>query len=77
MTRRAARHHFFTSYLVVDLELVAILLVNIARLVVHIENLGLRPYELFRSPVTGNAPLHLKRILLKDEFNKTAGRLFA
>ena len=67
MTRRAARHHFLTSYLVVDLELIAIFLVNIARLVVIIEYLGLWPDELFRSTVTSDAPLHLKRIFLEDD----------
>lgn len=67
MTRRAARHHFFTSNLIVDLELVAIFLVNIARLVIIIEYFGLRPDELFRSTVTCDAPLHLKRIFLKND----------
>ena len=78
MTRRAARHHFLTSYLVVDLELIAIFLVNIARLVVIIEYLGLWPDELFRSTVTSDAPLHLKRIFLEDDrhvvYRTVAGR---
>ena len=66
MTRRATRHHFLASNLVVDLQLVAIFLIYIAGPVIHIEDLRFWPDEFLGLAVTFDAPFHLQRVFLKD-----------
>ena len=65
MTGRAACQHLFAADLVIDLQLIAFRLIEIAVLPLHVVDLALWPDEFFRFAVTCDTPLHLERIFLK------------
>lgn len=66
MTSRAACHYLSAANLVLLFQLEPLVGRQISVLPLHIEDLGLRPDELFRFAVTCQAPLHLQRVLLID-----------
>lgn len=66
MTCRAAGQHLFAADLMIDPELFAFRLVDIAVLPLHVIYLTLRTDEFLRLAVTRQTPLHLQRVLLED-----------